>query len=109
LALTGLATHDQDDDGKAGAPNPENKPTKKEEQNAIVDQAFFDFECEQKEALLEGFVYSKEKFIAAIIKHKKRLPTSKDKDSIKKILAVVKPEEVMADVPDYSDAPEWEE
>lgn len=106
LALTGLATADQDDDGKEGAPETTKKPTKKEEQNAIVDQAFFDFECEQKEALLEGFVYSKEKFIAAIIKHKKRLPTSKDKDSIKKILAVVKPEEVMIE---KSESLEWKD
>lgn len=107
LALTGLATHDQDDDGKAGAPESKKKPTKKEEQNAIVDQAFFDFECEQKDALLEGFVYSREKFEAAIIKHFKSLPTRKE--SIKKILELVKPEEVMDEVPDYSDAPEYEE
>jgi hypothetical protein len=109
LALTGLATADQDDDGKVSGSPTEKKPTKKEEQNAIVDQAFFDFECEQKEALLEGFVYSREKFEAAIIKHKKRLPTPKDKDSIRKILDLVKPEEVMDEVRDYSGAPELEE
>ncbi len=98
LALTGLATADQDDDGKSGAneaSKPADKPTKKEEQQKIVDQAFFDFECEQKEALLEGFVYSREKFEAAIIKYKKRLPLPGDVDAIQKILAVVKPEDVM--------------
>ena len=107
LALTGLATADQDDDGAGASQQSENKPTKKEEQQKIVDQAFFDFECEQKEALLEGFVYSKEKFEAAIIKNFKALPTHKA--SIKKILATVKPEDVMDEVRDYSDAPEWEE
>ena len=95
LALTGLATADQDDDGKGSAPESTGKPTKKDEQNAIVDQAFFDFECEQKEALLEGFVYSKEKFNNAIVKHFGQLPTNKA--SIEKILAAVKPEEVMVD------------
>ena len=95
LALTGLATCGQDDDGKGADQQPEKKTTKKEEQQKIVDQAFFDFECEQKEALLEGFVYSRDNFIAAIIKHKGRLPIAKDEDAIKKILAVVKPEEVM--------------
>jgi len=100
LTLTGLATYDQDDDG-AGA----SKPSKKAEQDKIVDQAFFNFESEQKEALLEGFVYSKDRFIAAIIKHKKRLPVAEDEDPIKKILAVVKPEEVMQEVRD--DLPEF--
>ena len=98
LALTGLATADQDDDGQASGTPSAKKPTKKDEQNEIVEQAFFNFECEQKEALLEGFAYSKEKFAEAIIKHKGRLPTPKDTDSIKKILAVVKPEEVMVEV-----------
>ncbi len=108
LALTGLATCGTDDDGKSSGDSTTDKPTKKEEQNKIVDQVFFNFECEQKEALLEGFVYSREKFEAAIIKHKKRLPLPTDEDVIRKILDVVKPEEVMEEVRDYSDAPEWE-
>lgn len=103
LALTGLATYDQDDDGKASETPTEKKPTKKDEQNVIIDQAFFDFECEQKESLLEGFVYSKEKFNNAIVKHFGQLPTNKE--SIKKILEAVKPEEVMAET--QSDL-EWE-
>lgn len=106
LALTGLATCGQDDDGKGADQQTTKKPTKKEEQQKIVDQAFFDFECEQKEALLEGFVYSKEKFEAAIIKHFKSLPTRNE--SIKKITTTIKPEEVMDEVRDYSDAPEFE-
>lgn len=104
LALTGLATYGQDDDGNAGAGK---TPTKKEEQNAIVEQAFFNFTTEHKDALAEGFIFSKELFIEAIIKHKKRLPTPKDKDAIKKILAVVKPEEVIIEA--HPELPEWEE
>ena len=108
LALTGLATADQDDDGNAsGTPSAE-KPTKKDEQNEIVDQAFFNFVTEQKDALLEGFTYSKEKFTEAIIKHKSRLPTSKDENAIQKILAVVKPEECMVEGPTVNE-PGWEE
>jgi len=102
LALTGLATYDQDDDGKAGA----SKETPKDKQNEIVDQAFFNFTTEHKDDLLEHFMFSKDKFIEAIIKHFKALPTRKD--SINKILAIVKPEEVMEEVKDYSNAPEWE-
>ncbi len=100
LALTGLATCGQDDDGK-GAGQQAGKPTKKEEQQKIVDQAFFDFECEQKEALLEGYMYSKESFVEAIIKHYGQLPTRKE--SVKKILATVKPEEVMVEKRDDLD------
>ena len=103
LALTGLATTDQDDDGKSSETPTEKKPTKKEEQQAIVDQAFFNFETENKDALADGFGFSKEKFIEAIIKHKKRLPLPKDKDAIKKILAVVKPEECTVEVRDDLD------
>lgn len=107
LALTGLATADQDDDGKgAGDPDQQStkKPTKKEEQNAIVDQAFFNFQTENEDGLAEGFVFSKEKFIAAIIKYKKRLPTTKDEDVIAKILAVVKPEDCIVEIKDNKDA-----
>ena len=107
LALTGLATYDQDDDGKASGTPTTKKPTKKEEQQAIIDQAFFNFECEQKEALLEGFFYSKEKFHNAIIKHFKALPTNKA--SIKKILELVKPEEVMVEVKEPDPELQWEE
>lgn len=98
-AFLGLPT--KDDDGNAGTDinnkAKKQQPVKKTEQNEIVDQAFFEFECEQKESLLEGFAYSKEKFTEAIIKHFKKLPARKD--SIKKILATVKPEEVMAEIP----------
>jgi hypothetical protein len=107
LALTGLATADQDDDGKGSAPQA-SKPTKKDEQNEIVDQAFFNFQTEQKEALAEGFVFSREKFEAAIIKHHKRLPTKTEQ--IPMLLKTVKPEEVMVEVQaDDSDYPEYED
>jgi len=106
LALTGLATHDQDDDG-AGAAKSTNKPTKKEVQNRIVEQAFFEFETVNQTYLNEnpGLTFDIEKFKAAIIKHKKRLPTAKDEDAIKKILLVVKPEEVIWETKD--DLPEF--
>lgn len=111
LALTGLATCDQDDDGAGAANQPSTKkPTKKEEQDAIIEQAFFEFETANQPYLNEnpGFTLDIEKFKAAIIKHSptKALPTRSE--SIPKILKMVKPEEVRAEVPDYSDAPEWE-
>ena len=101
LALTGLATHDQDDDGKSSGAPTAKKPTKKEEQQVIVDQAFFNFETENKDILADGFGFSKEKFTEAIIKHFKALPTHKA--SIKKILAKVKPEECTVEVRDDLD------
>ncbi len=111
LALTGLATADQDNDGKPpnGKDPSTKKPTKKEEQNKIVDQAFFNFQTEQKDALAEGFVFSKEKFIAAIIRHKGRLPTPEDKDPIQKILTSVKPEECIVEVTKETDSLEWKD
>ncbi len=96
LALTGLATCGTDDDGKASGDPTETKPTKKEEQQKIVDQAFFNFQTENKDALAEGFVFSKERFIEAIIKHHKHLPTHKE--SIEKILTTVKPAECTVEI-----------
>lgn len=96
LALTGLATHEQEDDGKAAGAGKPQKETPKSKQNKIVEQAFFEFETVNQPYLNEnpGFAFDIERFKAAIIKHKQRLPTPNDKDSVKKILAVVKPEEV---------------
>ena len=93
LALTGLATYNQDVDG-AGANNKNGKETPKGKQNAIVEQAFFEFETENQEYLNEnpGFAFDIEKFTAAIIKHFKKLPTRTE--SIQKIVTTVKPEEV---------------
>jgi len=97
LALTGLATQDQDDDGNAGAKKPTPaKITPQDTSKAIVEQAFFNFTTEQKDECLEHFEYSKEKFTEAIIKHFKKLPTRKN--SIAKILATIKPEEVMVEI-----------
>lgn len=102
LALTGLATADQDDDG-AAASKP--KETPKDKQNEIVEQAFFNFTTEHKDDLADGFVFSKELFIDAIIKHFKRLPTNMA--SIKTILAKVEPNEVIVEA--HPELPEWEE
>lgn len=96
LALTGLATADQDDDGKASANKKPAKETPKAKQNEIVEQAFFEFETENQEYLNENpsFAFDIDKFKEAIIKHSptKALPTRKD--SIPKILKMFKPEEI---------------
>lgn len=108
LALTGLATADQDDDGKAaGLTTGEPKETPKDKQDEIVEQAFFNFTTEHKPDLAEGFIFSKTLFIDAIIKHKGRLPTTKDEDAINKILAIIKTEEVIVEArPDLEEFPE---
>ena len=99
-AFLGLPT--EDDDGNAGtAKNPKQKqatnPAPKVKSSEIVDQAFFDFETENTDKLLEHFVYDRAAFEKAIIKYFKKLPTNKA--SIKKILATVKPQDVMVDAP----------
>lgn len=94
-ATNGLLAIDDAKDGDATNKNGASKP--KEKQQEIVDQAFFDFTTENKDDLAEGFGFSKEKFTEAIIKHFEKLPARKD--SIKKILTTVKPEEVMVEVP----------
>lgn len=98
-AFLGLPT--KDDDGNAGSgeksKSTKQKPTKQVKQNEIVEQAFFNFETENKDAIIEGFGFSKEKFIEAIIKHFEHLPTNTA--SIKKILEKVKPEEVLVEIP----------
>ena len=99
-AFLGLPT--EDDDGNAGtAKNPKQKqatnPAPKVKSSEIVDQAFFEFETENTDKLLEHFVYDRAAFEKAIIKHFKKLPTNKA--SIKKILATVKPQDVMVDAP----------
>ena len=72
-------------------------PAPKVKSSEIVDQAFFEFETENTDKLLEHFVYSREAFEKAVIKYFKKLPTNKA--SIKKILATVKPQDVMVDAP----------
>ena len=79
LALTGLATYDQDNDG--GDPPQNTTPTPKEKQNKIVDQAFLDYELKHQAILTEPdfahFEFDKEKFKEAIIKRSQShaLPT----------------------------------
>ena len=77
----------------------ETKPTPQAQKksNAIVEQAFFNYVTEKKDECLEHFEYSKDKFTEAIIKHFKALPTRKN--SIKKIIETIKPEEVMVEIP----------
>lgn len=57
----------------------------------IVEQAFFNFTTENDDVLAEGFIFDKDKFIKAIVKHFKKLPTKES--SIQKILTTVKPAE----------------
>lgn len=99
-ALLGLPTKDDDAEsavgrGKKAKDKPTTKVTPQGKAKDIVEQAYFSFTTEHKDECLEHFVYSKEKFTEAIIKHFKALPTCKD--SIKKILETIKPEEVMVD------------
>lgn len=91
LALTGLATYDQDDDG--GKPE---QPAPVEKSMELVEQAFSRFHDKHKDLLAEGFIYDKDKFIKAIYKHFGGLPTNKS--SIEKILKQVKPEEAIVEL-----------
>lgn len=105
-AFLGLPSEDDDAEAAMGRKNKTKNeaPAKKTPQGkskAIIEQAFFNFTTEHKDKLLEHFVWSKDKFIAAVIKHFKKLPTRKE--SITKILSSVKPEEVMADEPQKGD------
>lgn len=105
LALTGLAAADQDDDGRGAAPQ-EGKTTKKDEQNKLVDQAYFEFETANQAYLNENpeHVFSIEKFKEAIIRHHDRLPTKVEQ--IQMLLKTVKPEEVMIE---KSESLEWKD
>ena len=108
LALTGPATADQDNDGAgAGKDNnaPPTKPTKKEDQDKLVEHAFFEFETANQPYLNEhpGVKFDVERFKEAIIRHHDRLPTKTE--HIKLLLKAVKPEECMVetrdDLPDF--------
>lgn len=101
-ALLGLPSEDDDAESAMNRDDKTKSTTKSSPQaqkkaNAIVEQAFFNFATEKKDECLEHFEYSKEKFTEAVIKHFKALPTRKD--SIKKILETIKPEEVMVEIP----------
>lgn len=93
LALTGLATSDQDDDGG----KPESPSTPKAKQNEIVDMAWLAYEAKHQAILTEEaflhFEFDLEMFKKAIIKEFKALPTHKA--SIKKILEKIKPEDCL--------------
>ena len=70
LALTGLATYDQDDDGNGAGKKPEAKP--KSEQDRLVETAFLTYESKHQSILTEPdfacFEFDLEKFKEAIIK-----------------------------------------
>lgn len=88
---------DATNDGKNGNEKPMDKTLE------IVEQAFFNFTTENKEVLADGFIYDKEKYIKAIVKHFKKLPTNEA--SIKKINATIKPTEVIIEIKPDADTP----
>ena len=102
-AFLGLPT--EDDDGEAAMDRNGNgtppKATPKTKQNEIVEMAFLAFEAKHQAILKEEsflcFEFNREAFLKAIIKHFKALPTRKD--SVKKIIETVKPEEVLTEIP----------
>ncbi len=96
LALTGLATYEQDNDGG----EPKEPQTASAKAMEIVDEAFQEFEKMHADLLADGFHYDKDKFVKAIYKHFSRLPNGKPskKANIKKILDKVKPEEVIVEI-----------
>lgn len=99
-ALNGLFAIDDNkdsDNGKNGNEKPIDKTLD------IVEQAFFNFTTENKDDLVEGFVYDMDKFTKAIVKHFKRLPT-KEK-SIPEIVAKIKPAEVIRELKADADTP----
>lgn len=102
-ALNGLFciddTKDSDatNDGKNGNEKPIDKTL------AIVEQAFFNFTTENKEALAEGFIYNKDKFIKAIVKHFKKLPANEK--SIPEIVKTIKPAECIIEIKPDADTP----
>ena len=94
-ALNGLFAIDDAKDSDNGKPNGNDKPIEKSLE--IVEQAFFNFTTENADALVEGFVFDKDKFIKAIVKHFKQLPTKEE--SIKKITSTIKPAECITELP----------
>ena len=94
LALTGLATSDQDDDG---GPPKDTKPAPKGKQDEIINMAYMAFEAKHQAILTEPnfiqFEFDLEYFKNAIIKAFGGLPTNPE--SIAKILTTIKPEDCL--------------
>lgn len=95
-------THGANEKNKAGkktnAPTPKTTQVnaKKQEQNEIVDQAFFNFITEYKDELPEGYAFSFKKFEKAVIKHFRRMPTKPE--STKKIVEAIKADEIIEEI-----------
>ena len=66
------------------------------DKNEFVEQAFFNFQTENKDDLAEGFVYDMELFKKAIIKHFKKLPTTEAEIPV--LLKKIKPIEVIKEL-----------
>ncbi len=79
---------------KKPQPKEPSEPDKKQSEH--LEQAFFNFQTENKNELAEGFVYDRALFEKAIIKHFKKLPTSDTE--IRPILNKVKPMEVIKEL-----------
>lgn len=94
-ALNGLFAIDDAKD--SDATNNGNKENKKPINKTldIVEQAFFNFTTENADALAEGFIFDKDKFIKAIVRHFNKLPTKEE--SIKKITSTIKPAECIVE------------
>jgi len=68
LALTGLATHDQDDDGAGSGDRTTPKPqTKEEKRSEFIGQEFFNYTTEHNDELAEGFEWDEEAFTRIIL------------------------------------------
>ena len=102
LALTGLATYDQDDDGRGAGEKPKSakKPKPFEKTKEIMDQAYFDLTTEYKDELPDGYDFSYKKFEKAVIKHFKRMPNGipSKEANVKKIVDKIKVDEIIEEI-----------
>ena len=102
LALTGLATHEQDDDGNP--PKDKAQPTPKDEQTKLVEMAFLTYESKHQAILAEpdfvNFEFNLDKFKEAIIKRSQSHTLPTQKEHLKKIESWdIPPVEVLTEIP----------
>lgn len=98
LALTGLATYDQDDDG--GSTGKDKAPAPKQKQNEIVEMAFLAFESKHQAIFTEPkyiqFEFDRELFKEQVIKHSPSQSLPTNKASLKVIEKMpIKPEDCL--------------